>query len=354
MVSIPVRRFPVVLLAILLPAGLFAQPLTISKWFGRSSISIGETTTLEFQIANVYEEGPTQTGVKFTDNLPAGLIVATPNGLTNSTCGGGTITATAGSSTISLTGATLYGAFGCVFSVNVTGTSLGVKVNQTGAISSDTDTNGTASASITVNPATVTPTITAQNKTYDGTTAATATCSLSGLLPADAGNVTCAVAGAAFADKNVGSGKIVTATGLSLSGANAGNYALSSTTATTTANITRADLTVTAQNATKVVGAPLPGFSVTFAGFVNGETVAVVSGAPSFTTIATATAPVGNYPIVPAAGTLAAANYSFTFVNGTLVVTARPTLTLNTRGSTPASGFFGQSFTMPGDGPWNN
>ena len=46
-----------------------------------------------------------------------------------------------------------------------------------------------------------------------------------------------------FDDKNVGTGKTVTVSGLSLTGADAGNYVL--TAPTTTANITAATLTVT-------------------------------------------------------------------------------------------------------------
>jgi uncharacterized protein (TIGR03437 family) len=83
-------------------------------------------------------------------------------------------------------------------------------------------------------------------------------------------------------------------------------------------------LTVTANNASKVTGAALPTFTATITGFVNGDTLAVVSGAPSLTTTATANSPAGSYPIIAAPGTLSAANYTFTFVNGTLTVTAPP------------------------------
>jgi YD repeat-containing protein len=80
-------------------------------------------------------------------------------------------------------------------------------------------------------------------------------------------------------------------------------------------------LTVTASNASRVYAAPNPAFTDTISGFVNGDTSSVVSGAPSLTTTATATSAPGSYPITATAGTLSAANYSFTFVNGTLTVT---------------------------------
>jgi hypothetical protein len=95
---------------------------------------------------------------------------------------------------------------------------------------------------INVQPASLTPSITASNKIYDGTNAATFTCSLSGVVGAD--DVSCTGGTAVFASAAAGSGVTVTATGLQLSGAKAANYTLASTTATTTANITAKSVTI--------------------------------------------------------------------------------------------------------------
>ena len=68
----------------------------------------------------------------------------------------------------------------------------------------------------------------ANNKTYDGTTGATlslAAARVSGLLGSD--DVSVAGATAAFSDKNVGVAKKVSLTGLTLAGADSGNYTLS-------------------------------------------------------------------------------------------------------------------------------
>jgi hypothetical protein len=92
---------------------------------------------------------------------------------------------------------------------------------------------------LTVNPKTVTPSITANNKCFDGTTTATLSAqSVSGLLCTPQDVVTLIVTAADFDNANAGTGKTVTATGLSLGGANAGNYTLGAVTqVTTTATI---------------------------------------------------------------------------------------------------------------------
>src|SRR5215212_6835209 len=102
-------------------------------------------------------------------------------------------------------------------------------------------------ATLTVSPKSVTASVTANNKTYDGNTTATVSgCTLSGVLAGDVANVSCSAAGPnTFANANVGTGKTVTATNISLSGSASVNYSLSSTSATTTADITTKALTAT-------------------------------------------------------------------------------------------------------------
>jgi hypothetical protein len=120
--------------------------LTLTKAFGAASIPVGGSTSLTFTLHN--STVTTETGIAFSDTLPSGLVVATPNGLAT-TCGG-TITATAGSSTISLTAATLASSASCTFSVNVVGTTVGVQTNTTSTVAATGGAGLAATASITV------------------------------------------------------------------------------------------------------------------------------------------------------------------------------------------------------------
>jgi PKD repeat protein len=129
-------------------------PPTITKAFADSELQLfGAGTALSFAITNP-NTATTLTSVSFTDTLPSGLVVSTPNGLT-AKCGlflpGGGITAVAGSNSISLSGATLAAGASCTFSVNVTGVAIGVQTNTTSTVTSNEAQPGApATASISV------------------------------------------------------------------------------------------------------------------------------------------------------------------------------------------------------------
>ncbi|HEY1464868.1 MAG TPA: hypothetical protein VGF44_15740, partial [Terriglobales bacterium] len=150
-------------------------PPTIAKAFSPTAITLNGSTTLSFTIQN-NNTATNLTGVAFTDSFPSGLKVATPNGLTGS-CGSGTITATAGTATVSLSGATVAANSSCSFSVNVTGISAGLQSNTTGSIAStEGGTGGTASASVSVEaPPTIGKSFTPSTIALNATTSLTFT-----------------------------------------------------------------------------------------------------------------------------------------------------------------------------------
>ena len=133
--------------------------------------------------------------------------------------------------------------------------------------------------------------------------------------------------------------------GSTCSGAADGNYSISYVPGTVT--VVPATLTVTANNVTKAFGAAVPTLTATISGFVNGQTLATsgVTGAALCTTTATTTSAGGTYPITCSLGTLAAHNYTFTFVPGTLTVNFSQKTVCNYVGSLVVSG--GQSVLIP-------
>jgi hypothetical protein len=187
-----------------------AFPPTISKLFIPDNIPNGATTLLSFTINNPNSNSSfpssdvTLTGIAFTDNLPAGVVVANPNNLSNS-CDG-TVTATPGSSTITLAGGDLGPAVplrprskplapkslvpkqptssgSCFISVEVQATSTGTKNNTTGPISANESGAGatsntatlTVTAAPTVNPPTIAKAFGASSIRFNGTTTLTLT-----------------------------------------------------------------------------------------------------------------------------------------------------------------------------------
>jgi hypothetical protein len=83
-----------------------------------------------------------------------------------------------------------------------------------------------------------------------------------------------------------------------------------------------APLTITAQNRTVVSGRSVPALTVSYRGLANGDTPASLTRRPTVATTATAASPPGTYRIT--VGGAVAANYTITFVPGTLTVLPDP------------------------------
>ncbi len=135
-----------------------ASPPQIAGSFTPNVIAQGGTTALGFTLTNPNATG-SLSNVSFTDTLPAGVVVDTQPGTTiasacNSKTVQATVTATAGTSTIAVTGATLAAndaANPCTISVAVTSNAVGTVQNSTGPVTA----TGTAAGAASVGSLTV-------------------------------------------------------------------------------------------------------------------------------------------------------------------------------------------------------
>ncbi|HWB10985.1 MAG TPA: Calx-beta domain-containing protein [Pirellulales bacterium] len=168
-----------------------------------------------------------------------------------------------------------------------------------------------------VTPATLT--VTAENKTMVyGAAVPALTDTISGFVNGDTSSIVTGAASlstAATSASGVGNAIITAAPGT----LSATNYTFAF--ANGTLSVTPATLTVTADNKSKTTGADNPPLTDTITGFVNNDLASVVTGAADLATAATPGSAVGTYPITVRRGTLNAANYTFTFVDGNLTVT---------------------------------
>ncbi|WP_250624998.1 YDG domain-containing protein [Pinirhizobacter soli] len=188
----------------------------------------------------------------------------------------------------------------------------------------NTDTTTTAN----ISPLAISGTIVAGNKVYDGSTGASVSGSLSGVIAGDQVGI---ASSGSFQDKNAGNGKTVDVAG-SLNGGDAGNYLLTTNT-TTTANITPVVLNLTGTrvyDATTGANAGLFGNNGMLAG-ISGETLTLSgSGTLGDKNVGSqkAFAPGGlsGFSLAGNGGTLAS---NYTLVGGTDWVTITPaTLTV--------------------------
>jgi hypothetical protein len=230
------------------------------------------TLTQPTTTANITAATLTVTGVTAKDKVYNGTTAATVDAT------GATLAGVVTGDTVSLDATGAAGTFASKdvangITVQVSGLTLG------GPQAHDyTLTQPTTTANIT--PATLTVTgVTAKDKVYNGTTAATIDASgatLAGVVTGDTVTVDATGATGTFASKDVGTGITVTVSGLTLAGPQAHDYTL--TQPTTTANITPATLTVTGVTAKDKVyngttTATIDASGATLAGVVTGDTV---------------------------------------------------------------------------------
>jgi len=136
--------------------------------------------------------------------------------------------------------------------------------------------------------------ITAHNRVYDATTNATLNTSsaqFNGMVAGD--QLTAAAATGQFSDKNVGTAKQVSISNISLNGADAHNYELVNSTAQTTADISKANITnvtgITADNRTYngLTTASLNSNDAQFNGMYAGDDLSVATATGQFDTATT-------------------------------------------------------------------
>ncbi|MEK7100506.1 MAG: YDG domain-containing protein, partial [Patescibacteria group bacterium] len=163
----------------------------------------------------------------------------------------------------------------------------------------------------------ITVTAVTDTKVYDATTASAGVPVITGLGLA-AGDTT--GFSQVFDDVEAGTGKTLSAEGAVNDGNNGDNYAV--TLATALGTVTKAPLTITADNKTKVYGTANPIATATYTGFMGGEDESVLDTDVTLVIVANSQTDVNNHPIT--AFGAADDNYAITHVNGNLEITKLP------------------------------
>jgi|GEM_PF-2282518 len=242
------------------------------------------------------------------------------DGTANATVSGRSLTGVLPGDDVSLSGGT------ATFADKNAGT--GKTVTLSGAVLAGTDAGNYTLSSVATTMADITVraievTAVTDTKVYDGTTGSDGTPTITSTLGLVIGDM--AEWTQTFDTKDAGTDKTLTPVGTVNDGNGGANYSVAFV-PVNTGVIEKATLTITAENKTSQYSDARLSFTVTYNGFISGETLATsgVTGEPSYTTDPTLSDPItqkpGSYTITPALGTLAADNYDFTFVNGTYTV----------------------------------
>ena len=124
-------RAALVMLVLLTSALSAAQPPVLAVSFGADAVPVRQPVALTFTITNP-NAALQLTQVQFTDALPAGILVSTPNGLYSS-CSDATIVAVSGSNSIAFSLAALAAGATCTFGIYATPSAAGVYTTTTSA-----------------------------------------------------------------------------------------------------------------------------------------------------------------------------------------------------------------------------
>ena len=193
-----------------------------------------------------------------------------------------------------------------------------------------------ASAAGTITPANLIITgVSAANKVYDGTRTATLSGGGVQVFGNDGVTLVKTAATGTFDTKDAGSAKLVTATGYTLSGLDASNYALIQPTGLM-ADIKPKALSIKAQNDYRTYDsmAYSGGNGVIYSGFVTGDSQSTLYGTLTYGGTSQGAVRAGTYSIKPRG--LTSNNYIIGFVDGQLTI-ASPVSTIVTGGCAPAS-----------------
>src|SRR5260370_4894260 len=128
-----------------------ALPPTGTKVFAPTSIPVGGRSTITFTVNNPNPD-VTLTNVGFTDNMPAGVVIASPNNINGFCTGGsaGVANGNSGGTTTSLLNTTLVPNSLCTYNIDVIGQTPGTKLNSTGPIASSAGNSTAATATLLV------------------------------------------------------------------------------------------------------------------------------------------------------------------------------------------------------------
>ncbi|MBN1904816.1 MAG: hypothetical protein JW927_06935, partial [Deltaproteobacteria bacterium] len=183
-----------------------------------------------------------------------------------------------------------------------------------------------ASTTANITQKALTASYTGINKVYDGTTNAQVTASSADIIAGDIINFS---QNAHFTNKDAGIGKNINVTNIDLLGIDSANYNLQNITATATANITPALLTVTASDDTRIFNNVQysGGNGVTYAGFANNETSSVLNGTLEYGGTSQGAVNPGLYDIVPFG--LTSNNYDINFISGLLEIISDTNVTID-------------------------